>query len=176
MIPNLFHSSVKIGKGTKIEPTAVLQEGCEIGIDCFVGHYTIMRPNTIIGNRTKVGHLCVFEGETRVGEDCVIQSQCHITKGAIIEDKVFFGPGTIGINDLKMTHLRHGDEPFIPNAFKVKQGARVATGVLIAPGVTIGRNAVIGMGSIVMKDVEDNEIVYGTKAQIRGVVPEGERL
>jgi UDP-2-acetamido-3-amino-2,3-dideoxy-glucuronate N-acetyltransferase len=171
-----IHSSVVIGKGTRIEPTAVIQEGCEIGDNCFIGHYNVMRPRTKIGNRTMVGHLCVFEGETSVGDDCVIQSQCHITKGAIIEDKVFFGPGTMGINDLKMTHLRHGDNPFVPNAFKVLRGARVATGVLIAPGVTIGRNAVIGMGSIVMKDVMDNEIVYGTRAQVKNVVPEDERL
>jgi UDP-2-acetamido-3-amino-2,3-dideoxy-glucuronate N-acetyltransferase len=171
-----IHPSVKIGQYTRIEETAILQEGCEIGEECFIGHYTIMRPNTKIGDRTVIGHLCVFEGDTIVGQDCVIQSQCHITKGAVIEDKVFFGPGVMGINDLKMVHLRRKGSPFVPNAFKVKQGARIGTGALLAPGVIVGRNVVIGMGSVVMKDVEDNAIAYGNKAQLRGIVPDSERV
>jgi UDP-2-acetamido-3-amino-2,3-dideoxy-glucuronate N-acetyltransferase len=171
-----IHESARIGKNTRIEPTAIIQEYCTVGDDCFIGHYTVMRPNTRIGNRTKIGHLIVFEGDTVIGDDCIIQSQCHITKGAIIEDKVFLGPGTIGINDIKMVHLRRGGKPFIPNAFLIKRGARIGSGVILSPGVTIGKNAVIGMGSIVTRDVEENEIVYGTRAQARGIVPESERL
>ena len=58
-----IHETAKIGKGTKIEDTAVIQENCEIGENCFIGHYVVMRPNTKIGNDTVIGHLTVFEGD-----------------------------------------------------------------------------------------------------------------
>jgi acetyltransferase-like isoleucine patch superfamily enzyme len=174
-LPNV-HNSVKIGEFTRIEESAIIQENCEIGEECFIGNYTVMRPNTKIGDRTVIGHLCVFEGDTIVGQDCVIQSQCHITKGAVIEDKVFFGPGVMGINDMKMVHLRRKGNSFIPNAFKVKHGARIGTGALLAPGVVIGANSVVGMGSVVMRDIPDNTKAFGPKAECRGEVPEEDRL
>ena len=171
---NLF-TNIKVGKGTQIEDTAIIQEGCEIGEDCFIGHYVVMRPGTKIGNRTTVGHLTVFEGDCSIGDDCLIHAQCHITKGVVIEDKVFIAPGFIGANDPDMVHMRRKGE-FTPKGYTIKRGARIAIGVLVAPGVTIGCNAVVGIGAIITRDVADNEIIYGTRAQARGVVPESERL
>lgn len=164
-----------IGKGTLIEPTAIIQDGCDIGAHCFIGHYCVLRPGTVIGNKTVIGHLTVFEGDCKVGDNCLIHAQCHITKGAVIEDKVFIAPGFVGCNDKKMVHLRRNG-PFIPCAYTIKKGARIAAGVLVMPGVTIGREAVVGLGSVVTKDVGDYEIVYGNPARVKGIVPEDQRL
>lgn len=164
-----------IGKNTRIESTAIIQENCEIGEDCFIGHYVVMRPGTKIGNRTVVGHMTVFEGDCSIGADCLIHAQCHITKGSIIEDKVFIAPGFIGANDPDMVHLRRKGE-FVPKGYRIKRGARIAIGVLVAPGITIGENAIIGIGSVIVKDVADNEIIYGVRACPKGIVPEEERI
>ena len=43
-------------------------------------------------------------------------------------------------------------------------GASIGTGATILPGVTIGRNALVGAGSVVTRDVEDFQIVYGNPA------------
>jgi UDP-2-acetamido-3-amino-2,3-dideoxy-glucuronate N-acetyltransferase len=169
------HRSCLIASDARIEPTAIIQEGCEIGSGCYIGNYVVMRPRTKIGSRTVVGHLTVFEGDCTVGADCLIHAQCHITKGAVIEDKVFIAPGFIGANDPKMVHMRRKRE-FVPEGYTIKRGARIAIGVLVAPGVTIGENAVIGIGSVITKDVADNEIVYGQRAQTRGIVPIEDRL
>jgi acetyltransferase-like isoleucine patch superfamily enzyme len=123
-----------------------------------------------------IGHLTVSEGDNSIGSDCLIHAQCHVTKGAIIEDKVFIAPGFIGANDPEMVHMRRHGKEFIPKGYTIKRGARIAIGVLVAPGVTIGSNAVIGIGAVIVKDVADNEIVYGQRAQTRGVVPESDRI
>ncbi len=40
----------------------------------------------------------------------------------------------------------------------------IGIGSVILPGVVIGENAVVGAGSVVTKDVGDNEVWYGTAA------------
>jgi acetyltransferase-like isoleucine patch superfamily enzyme len=169
------HKSI-IGKDTNIEYTAIIQENCVIGDKCFVGHYVVMRPNTVIGSRTVVGHLTVFEGDAVVGNDCLIHAQCHITKGATIEDKVFIGPMFCGANDRYMVHQRRHIRPFVIEGYHIKYGARIGIGVMVLPGITIGRNAVVGVGSVVSRDIPDNECWMGVPAKFKKMVPEEERL
>lgn len=166
----LIDESAKIGKGTKIEETAVIQKDCEIGDDCFIGHYVVMRPGTKIGNRTVIGHGTVFEGDCEVGDDCLIHAQCHVTKVAVIEDKVFIAPGFVGCNDNIMLHQRRHLKEFVPNGYRIGQGARLGAGVLVLPGVVIGGNSVIGVGSVVTRNVPPGAIVYGSPGRIRGFV------
>lgn len=47
----------------------------------------------------------------------------------------------------------------------IKDGAWIASGAIILPGVTIGENAVIGAGSVVTKDIPDNEFWAGNPAK-----------
>jgi UDP-2-acetamido-3-amino-2,3-dideoxy-glucuronate N-acetyltransferase len=170
----MIHESVKVGKDTRISETAIIEEGCEIGDGCFIGHYVVMRPNTKIGNRTMIGHLTVFEGECSVGDDCLVHAQCHVTKGAVIEDKVFIAPMFCGANDPDMVHMRRNGKPFIPKGYRIKKGARLGIGVLVLPGVTIGENSIVGVGSIVTKNVAPFSIVYGSPARIQGLVSQEE--
>jgi UDP-2-acetamido-3-amino-2,3-dideoxy-glucuronate N-acetyltransferase len=166
--------TAKIGARTKIEETAIIQQGCVIGEDCFVGHFVVMRPNTIIGDRTVIGHLTVFEGGCQVGNDCLIHAQCHITMGASIEDKVFIAPGFIGANDPAMLHQRRHLKEFEPQGYTIKRGARIGIGVCVLPGVVIGENAVVGVASVVTKNVAPYTTVYGCPARIQGLVPREE--
>lgn len=169
------HPSVKIGKGTVVSSTAIIEEGCVIGKRCFIGHNVVMRPRTIIGNKTVIGHLTVFEGECIVGNECLIHAQCHITKGAVIEDKVFIAPGFVGCNDNDMLHMRRHLKEFVPNGYHIGRGARLGAGVLVLPGVKIGQNSVIGVGSIVTKNVPPFSKVYGkSPARIIGLVDQKE--
>jgi acetyltransferase-like isoleucine patch superfamily enzyme len=170
----MIHKSVKVGENTRISETAIIEENCEIGSGCFIGHYVVMRPNTKIGNDTVIGHLTVFEGDCSVGNGCLIHAQCHITAGVIIEDLVFIAPGFIGANDADMVHARRHIKPFVKNGYTIKRGARIGIGVLVLPGVTIGENAIVGVGSIVTGNIAPFSMVYGTPARIQGLVDQRE--
>lgn len=156
--------------------SVVIEDHCVLGDNVFVGNGTVMRPRTSIGNRTRIGHLVVFEGECQIGEDCLIQSHAYIVRGAVLEDKVFFGPGALGANDKKMVHLRRDVMGYNEEPFRVGYAARIGSGAVILPGVVIGENSVVGAGSVVTRDVPPKKIVMGCPAKVVGDVPEREWL
>lgn len=165
-----IHPTAKIGRGTRISRTAIIEDRCVIGEDCFIGHYVVMRPGTQIGDRTVIGHLTVFEGYCSVGDDCLIHAQCHITHGAVIKDKVFIAPGFIGANDPDMLHQRRHIKQFVPQGYTIERGVRIGIGVLVMPGVTIGENAVVGVGSVVTRSVPPFCQVVGCPARVKKVI------
>ena len=92
-----------------------------------------------------------------------------ICEGVTIEDNVFVGHGVMFTNDkFPRSTNKDGslqtksDWTLIPTL--VKTGASIGNGATILPGVTIGRNALVGAGSVVTRDVDDFQIVYGNPA------------
>ena len=47
----------------------------------------------------------------------------------------------------------------------IKKGATIGSASIILPGLTIGENAMIGAGSLVTKDIPDNELWVGRPAK-----------
>lgn len=154
----------------------VIEEGCSVGEDSYIGNYSILKSGTVIGKNTTVGHLTVFEESCIVGDDCLIHSQCHITTGTIIENKVFIAPGYIGANDSRMVYLRREKVPFVCNAPVIRFGSRLAIGVRVLPGIIIAKQSMIGVGAVVTRDTKPFGVYTGIPAKFRGLIPEEERL
>lgn len=51
------------------------------------------------------------------------------------------------------------------DAVTIKEGAFIASHCIILKGVTVGRRAVVGAGSVVTKDVPDDEVWAGNPAR-----------
>ena len=96
------------------------------------------------------------------------------SEDAVIEDWTFIAPLFCGANTRRIVHGR--DYPLVKEGYTIGLGARVAIQVAVLPGVTVGRDALIGAGSVVTKDIPDYAIAFGNPAQVRGWVPEEERL
>lgn len=93
--------------------------------------------------------------------DCVDQ----ITIG----DNVGFGHNVMLLTGTHDYSLK-GEERFLSHKWKpitIKNGAWIASGVIVLAGVTIGENSVIGAGSVVTKDVPDNELWMGVPARFK---------
>lgn len=52
----------------------------------------------------------------------------------------------------------------------IKNGAWIGANAVILPGVTVGKGAIIGAGSVVTKDVKDEDVVCGVPAKSIGSV------
>jgi len=158
-IDDSISHSVRFGRKVRIGHNVVIDPDCRLGDEVFIGHGSMIRSGVIIGNRSVIGHLVVIEKDTLIGDDVTIQSQCHITALARVEDCVFMGPKAMLINTNKISHGRFYEAKL--EGPHIKYGARIGSGSIIMPGVTIGRNAVIGAGSIVTKNVPDEQIWFG---------------
>lgn len=154
---------------TIIESTAIIEKGAEIGQDCYIGHYAVIRPGTKIGDRSHVRAHCFIAADAIVGQDTQIMQFSNICRGCVVCEEVFVGMGCMTTNTRKIAYRRGyidiAEPPLIMRA------ARIGARVTILPGVRIGENSVVGAGSVVTKDVESEWIYIGNPARKFEYVP-----
>jgi acetyltransferase-like isoleucine patch superfamily enzyme len=137
----LLKEALKIDRGTTIWPNCNIYPGAKIGKGCSIGQFTEIDGGVVIGNNVRVGAFC------------------FIPSGVTIEDNCFIAPRVAFSND---KHPPSDKKQWAKTL--VKKGAVIGIGSVILPGITIGENAVVGAGSVVTKDIPDNEVWYGQGA------------
>lgn len=135
--------SVNIGDDTKIWQFAVILEHAIIGQNCNINCHTFIENNVVLG------------------DNVTIKSGVFLWDGIIIADNVFIGPNVTFTND---KYPRSKQYPDVFQKTIIKRGASIGANTTILGGVTIGENALIGAGSLVTKNIPDNEVWYGSPA------------
>jgi len=114
-----------------------------------------IHPSAIISIRTHIGdgsvvmHGAIIQPCSTVGKHCIINTGASVDHECIIEDFVHISPHSTLCGNVK-----------------VGEGSWIGAGATIIPGVTIGKWCVIGAGSIVIRDVPDNIVAYGSPCKI----------
>lgn len=142
----------RVGKNTHIKAFSHL-EGADIAGDCDIGPYARLRPGTQLADGVKIGNF--VETKKAVIHNGSKVNHLSYIGDAVIGKKVNVGAGTItcnydGVNKFK-TEI--GDNAFI--------GSNSA---LVAP-IKIGNKATIGAGSVITRDVADEELAVGRGKQ-----------
>lgn len=142
----MIADNVLIGEGVRIiHPDLVNLYGCEIGDD------------------TQIAAFVEIQTGVRIGRHCKICAFVFMPEGVTIEDSVFIGPHVVFTNDRypRATNgygnlLRKGG--WRMEETWVCEGASIGAGSVILPGVRIGARAMVGAGSVVVRNVMDEEI------------------
>ena len=162
-------------QGVFIHPTAVIDEGAEIGTGSKIWHFSHVLGGSKIGENCNIGQNVVIGPDVTIGGRCKIQNNVSVFKGVTIEDGVFCGPSMVFTNIYNpRAEIRKMDQV---RATLVKKGATIGANATIICGSTLGRYCFIGAGAVVNKSVPDHGLVVGNPAKQIGWACEcGERL
>ena len=155
--------------------TAVIDEGCKIGADTKIWHFSHIMPNCEIGLKCNIGQNVVVSPDVKLGNNVKVQNNVSIYSGVICEDDVFLGPSMVFTN---VTNPRSGVNRRGQYAkTTVKHGASIGANATIVCGHDIGEFAFIGAGAVVTKNILPYALVVGNPARQIGWMSEyGHRL
>jgi UDP-2-acetamido-3-amino-2,3-dideoxy-glucuronate N-acetyltransferase len=156
-------------------PTAVIDEGSEIGDGTKIWHFSHIMSNCKIGNNCNIGQNVVVSPEVILGQNVKIQNNVSIYSGVICEDDVFLGPSMVftNVTNPRSAVNRRGNY----EKTLVKKGASIGANATIVCGNDIGEYAFIGAGAVVTKTVKPYALVVGNPSKQIGWMSEyGHRL
>jgi bifunctional UDP-N-acetylglucosamine pyrophosphorylase/glucosamine-1-phosphate N-acetyltransferase len=141
-----------IGENTIIKPNSIIEEAI-VGDDCSVGPFARLRPGTIMNRDSHVGNFVEMK-KTTLGEGSKAGHLSYLGD-TTIGQKVNIGAGTITCNydGVNKSHTSIDDGAFIGS-----------NSSLVAP-VFIGANATVGAGSVIVKDIETEELAVARGKQ-----------
>lgn len=155
--------------------TAIIDEGCQIGTETKIWHFSHVMPNCIIGNNCNIGQNVVISPEVILGNNVKVQNNVSIYTGVICEDDVFLGPSMVFTNVTNPRSAVNRRNSYAKTL--VKQGATIGANATIVCGHDIGRYAFIGAGAVVTKTVPDYALIVGNPGKQIGWMSEyGHRL
>jgi UDP-2-acetamido-3-amino-2,3-dideoxy-glucuronate N-acetyltransferase len=156
-------------------PTAVIDDGCEIGVGTKIWHFSHIMPNCKIGENCNLGQNVVISPEVVLGKNVKVQNNVSIYTGVTCEDDVFLGPSMVFTNVINPRSAVNRKDQYAKTI--VKKGATIGANATVVCGHDIGRFAFIGAGAVVTKDVPDYALVVGNPAVQTGWMSEyGQKL
>lgn len=150
--PNSRLVDVKIGDNTSVNSSVVLQS--TIGDDVQVGPFAYIRPDSNIGNKTKIGDFVEIK-KTNVGSRTKIPHLAYIGDSDVGENtNIACGVITVNYDGKVKSRTRIGSNSFV--------GCNVN---LVAP-VTVNDNSYIAAGSTITEEVPENALAIARSRQV----------
>lgn len=156
--------------GYYAHPTAVIDEGCQIGNDTKIWHFSHIMPNCVIGEGCNIGQNVVISPDVILGKNVKVQNNVSIYTGVQCEDDVFLGPSMVFTNVVNPRSAVNRKNQYAKTL--VARGASIGANATIVCGHNIGRYAFIGAGAVVTKHVPDYALVIGNPARQTGWMSE----
>jgi UDP-2-acetamido-3-amino-2,3-dideoxy-glucuronate N-acetyltransferase len=156
----------------RVHPTAIIEDGVEIGDGTSIWDNVHIRGPARIGRECIVGEKSYIAYDVAIGDRVKINAFVYICAAVTIERGVMIAAGTIFTNDVypratasDLTSLRSSapDEETLPTL--VREGATIGAGSIVGCDLEIGRFAMTGMGSVVTKSVPDFHLLIGNPAR-----------
>ena len=108
-----------------------------VGGGVEIGEGVVMMAGCIINPKSKIGNFTFFATGAQVDHDCNIGDFASISAGSITGGYVNLG-----------------------------NYSAITLGVTVVDRLSIGKNTVVGAGSLVLKDIPDNVLAYGTPCKV----------
>ena len=150
--------------------TSIIDNGCVIGDNTKIWHFSHIMPNCVIGKSCNIGQNVVISPYVKLGNNVKIQNNVSIYTGVICEDDVFLGPSMVFTNVINPRSAVNRKDEFLKTI--VKKGASIGANATIVCGNNIGKYSFVGAGAVVTKEVLDYSLVVGNPSKHIGWVSE----
>lgn len=161
----------------RVHPTALVEEGVEIGEGSSVWDNVHIRHGARLGQECIVGGKSYIAYDVKIGHRVKINAMVYICAMVTIEDGVMVSAGTIFTNDRfprattpDLKQLRSSDPDDETRPTLVREGATIGAGCTVGSDLSIGRFAMVGMGSLVTRSIPDFHLALGRPAVSVGCV------
>ncbi|MDO9580196.1 MAG: acyltransferase [Bacteroidales bacterium] len=127
-----------------------------------IWQFVVVLPKARIGENCNICSHCFVENDVIIGNNVTIKNGVYLWDGIVLEDHVFVGPNVTFTNDKYPRSKKYPDQF---QKTTLKKGCSIGAASVILGGVTIGENAMVAAGSIVTKNIPDNELWKGSPAK-----------
>lgn len=156
-------------------PSAIVDDGAQIGNDSRVWHFVHVCPGARIGAGVSLGQNVFVGNKVVIADNCKIQNNVSVYDNVTLEEGVFCGPSMVFTNVYNPRSLIERKSEYRDTL--VKKGATLGANCTIVCGVTIGEYAFVGAGAVINKDVPSYALMVGVPARQIGWMSEyGEQL
>ena len=146
-----------------VHPTAIIDEGAQIGEGSRVWHFVHVCGGAIIGNNVSLGQNAFVGNRVMIGDNCKVQNNVSVYDNVTLEEGVFCGPSMVFTNVYNPRALVERKDEFRNTL--VKKGATLGANCTVVCGVTIGEYAFVGAGAVITADVPAYAMLVGVPAR-----------
>jgi UDP-2-acetamido-3-amino-2,3-dideoxy-glucuronate N-acetyltransferase len=146
-----------------IHPSAIVDEGAQIGAGTKVWHWVHICPGARIGAQCSFGQNVFVGNRVVIGDNVRVQNNVSIYDDVTLEDDVFCGPSMVFTNVINpRAHVSRKNEYL---RTLVKRGATIGANATVVCGHTLGEFAFVGAGAVITRDVPPYALMVGAPAR-----------
>lgn len=158
-----------------IHPSAIVDDGAQIGEGSRVWHFVHVCAGAKIGQGVSLGQNVFVGNLVVIGDGCKVQNNVSVFDNVTLEEGVFCGPNMAFTNVYNPRSLIDRKSEFRNTL--VKKGATLGANCTIVCGTTIGKFSFVGAGAVVNKSVKSYALMVGVPAKQIGWMSEyGEQI
>jgi UDP-2-acetamido-3-amino-2,3-dideoxy-glucuronate N-acetyltransferase len=158
-----------------IHPTAIVDEGAQIGEGTRVWHWVHVCAGARIGAGCALGQNVYVGNDVTIGNNVRIQNNVSVYDAVTLEDDVFCGPSMVFTNVYNPRSAVTRKDEY--RRTLIRKGATLGANSTIVCGVTVGENAFVGAGAVINRDVKPHALMVGVPARQAGWMSAfGERI
>lgn len=159
----------------KAHPTAIVDEGAQIGDGTRIWHWVHVSAQASIGEGCSLGQNVYVGNDVTIGHNVKIQNNVSVYDAVTLEDDVFCGPSMVFTNVYNPRSAVTRKDEY--RRTLVKRGATLGANCTIVCGSTVGEYAFVGAGAVINKNVPAYALMVGVPARQIGWMSEfGEQL